>query len=365
MEALHSLESPSAGRDWSTWPRYEAATLGFPNYWYPVMWSSDLGRKPAGLTLLGEKIVFVRDRGQPYALQDRCAHRGVSLSSRAGPTGRQIASKQLFPGTVTCGFHGWTYDLATGVVVAALTDGPDSPICGKARVRTFPVAERLGLVWVYIGDTEPAPVEADIPEELLKEDHAMGGKITERAGNWRLAAEGGLDEGHARCLHRNTPFMFFRQFPCWTKTHITQSEDGHWLSHVRDEVHFEADFPGLGKWPPQHWWAKKRSGLSGGVFIRLPGLLRVKMHGFVHYEWYVPTDAQHHRYIQIAVKFTRGLDALWFKIRYWSYIRWLFHGWFNNQDAVMLRLMDAPPEQLYRPDHSIVAWRKLCEQARD
>ena len=137
-----------------------------------------------------------------------------------------------------------------------------------------------------------------------------------------------------------------------------------WVSHIRDEVHFEGEFPGLGHWPPQKWWAKKRSGLSGGVFIRLPGLLKVKMHGFTHYEWYVPIDENHHRYVQIAVKFIGGWEALWFKLRYWTYIRWFFHGWFNNQDAVMLRLMDAPPEQLYRPDHSIIAWRKLCEQVR-
>jgi len=362
------------GLDWSAWPRYEAAALGFRNYWYPVMWSRRLGATPVPVTLLGEKIVLVRDRGKVYALQDRCAHRGIPLSCKASPTGRRTFSKQIFPGTITCGFHGWTYDLASGVVVAALTDGPDSPIRGKARARTYPVEERLGLVWLFIGDADPPqpkadapvapPVEADIPEELMREQNVWGGRITDRAGNWRLAAEGGLDEGHARSLHRNTPFMFFRQFPCWTKTHVIHSEDGKWVSHVRDEVHFEGDFPGLGKWPAQKWWAKKRSGLSGGVSIRLPGLLRVKMHGFVHYEWYVPIDADHHRYIQIAVKFTGGLDALWFELRYWAYIRWLFHGWFNNQDAVMLRLMDAPPERLYRPDLSIIAWRKLCERAR-
>ena len=67
---------------------------------------------------------------------------------------------------MSCGYHGWTYDLASGTLVAALTDGPDSPICGKVRVRTYPVEERIGIVWVYIGELDPPPVEADIPEEL-------------------------------------------------------------------------------------------------------------------------------------------------------------------------------------------------------
>jgi phenylpropionate dioxygenase-like ring-hydroxylating dioxygenase large terminal subunit len=31
-------------------------------------------------------------------------------------------------------YHGWTYALDDGQLVAVITDGPDSPICGKATV---------------------------------------------------------------------------------------------------------------------------------------------------------------------------------------------------------------------------------------
>ena len=46
------------------WPRYTAASLGLRNYWYPVMWSSHLGKQPRAITLCGERIVLVRDQGQ-------------------------------------------------------------------------------------------------------------------------------------------------------------------------------------------------------------------------------------------------------------------------------------------------------------
>ena len=33
-------------RDLHVWPRYEAAALGFRNYWYPVTWSRQISQKP-------------------------------------------------------------------------------------------------------------------------------------------------------------------------------------------------------------------------------------------------------------------------------------------------------------------------------
>jgi hypothetical protein len=96
----------------------------------------------------------------------------------------------------------------------------------------------------------------------------------------------------------------------------------------------------------------------------MPGALRVEWPRFWHYEWYVPQDANHHRYIQLAVQFSHGPRAWLFHIQYRAYIRWLFHGLFNDQDLLVVRTMDSPPERLYRPDVSIIGWRNLCEHPR-
>jgi Homotrimeric ring hydroxylase len=171
--------------------------------------------------------------------------------------------------------------------------------------------------------------------------------------------------------------------PTWTKTVVVNDSDG-WITRVQREVHWAADFPGLGRWSGQRWWklgsgAKmlegppKASGHTdshisslnfiGQQSIRLPGLLRIVHRRFIHYEWYVPVDEQRYRYVQLLVEFKRGTGALLFKLRYLLWIRWLFHGQFSAQDKWMVDVMDAPPERLYRPDVSITAWRRLCEQA--
>src|SRR5262249_59688659 len=95
--------------------------------------------------------------GRVYALEARCPHRATPLH----------LGRQHFPGTLTCPYHGWTYRLDSGVMCAAITDGPDSPIACKVSVRTFPTAERLGLVWGFVGagPAEGPPVGQDIPEE--------------------------------------------------------------------------------------------------------------------------------------------------------------------------------------------------------
>ena len=48
------------GQDWQTWPTYEAAVLGFRNYWYPVQWSSQVGDRPTAVTVMGERMDWAR-----------------------------------------------------------------------------------------------------------------------------------------------------------------------------------------------------------------------------------------------------------------------------------------------------------------
>ena len=141
---------------------YERAVLGFRNYWYPVCLTKEVTeKKPKAMTLLDDEVVLLRRGGKAYALADECAHRGTRLSR----------GKHEFPGTntITCRYHGWVYDVTNGVCIAALPDGPESPIIGKAAVRTYPVEERQGMVWVWMGKIAPVPVEEDIPPLLLRE----------------------------------------------------------------------------------------------------------------------------------------------------------------------------------------------------
>ena len=354
------------GADWEAWPTYSRAELGFRGYWYPVLWSGSVGSRPVPVTVLGERIVLVRDKGIVYGLQDRCPHRGVPLS----------LGRREFPGTLSCPYHGWTYRLGDGQLCAVITDGPDSPINGRVAVHTYHVIERLGLIFIYIGDGDPHPIEDDLPEELVGNDFVMGGRTDIRDGNWRFAAENGFDEGHAKYLHNTALWRLFKVMPTWNKTRVI--EHGKWLIRVQDEVHWEADYPGVGHFTNKRWWkrmplpdapGKSRDvnpviaglELPGFVSIRMPGLLRVAYPHFIHYEWYVPVDRDHVRYVQLMARFESGIPAAIFKAKYVTAIRWLFHGQFTGQDAWMVDVMDAPPERLYRPDVSMTAWRRHVE----
>ena len=181
-----------------------------------------------------------------HALADRCPHRGVPLS----------LGREEFPGTLTCAYHGWTYRLSDGELVAVITDGPDSPICGKVRVPQLPDrrVSRPGL-GVH-RRPPPAPADDAAPRGAGRRPAVrVGGRIEDRTGDWRLFAENGFDEGHAKYLHRHSLWRTFKMMPTWNQVHIERH--GRWIYRIEDERHWDADFPGLGHWTNKRWWKMK------------------------------------------------------------------------------------------------------------
>ena len=134
------------------WQPYVDAVLGFRNHWYPAFFSHELkeGDVSTGsgepvkefksLTMLGERIIFRRLDGKVYAMQDWCLHRGVPFSARP-----ECYTKER----LTCWYHGFTYNLLDGRLVDILTE-PGSKMIGKIGIRTYPVAEAKGIVFVFI-----------------------------------------------------------------------------------------------------------------------------------------------------------------------------------------------------------------------
>ncbi|MCW2835035.1 MAG: iron-sulfur binding oxidoreductase [Nocardioides sp.] len=336
------------------WPEYAEAHLGFRNYWYPAMASSSLGKRPQAVKLLGEDVVLVRDNGRAYALNDRCPHRGVPLSM----------GRRQFPGTISCAYHGWTYDLKDGNLVAALTDGPDSPICGKRSVRiaAYPVEERAGLIWVYIGDAPAPPIEEDVPEELLKAGTVPMVMVETRKGNWRYGMENAVDEAHAKYLHRRTPFYFFSKFPVYsTDVRMEVAEDGKWLVRTGKQVFDSQTYGELGSWPGREWWR-----VGGGVSTfaaRLPAIFRISHKTWSDYQFFVPVDEHHHLAVMVSAKWPSRLGKAWWKLYYHAYVRPFHHIMLNRwEDDRMVSMMSIPPEKLFRPDISVTTWRKWSSE---
>ena len=364
-------------------PTYAAAASGLPNYWYPAMARYSLGKRPKPFTLLGQNLMFVRRQGRAYAIENRCPHRGIPLHQ----------GKFEFEGTISCIYHGWTFDLATGDLLAALPDGPDSPMPGRSvtKIKAYPVEERAGLVWVWMGDGPPmVSVEEDIPEEMLRDDMHIMPWFHVRYGNWRFGVENAIDESHARFLHRDSILRAWRQRAAWTDVRILETPDKKWI--YRDQL-FEqtyAFYPKLGIWPRWRFWRPPEGKINNPVSkrtrrmelstipegarrgsTRLPCIFRPASYiaaPTLSYEWHVPVDEEHTLYLQAATRHTRNpLLVLAFKARYWLWYRWLAQWRFNSQDGSMVDSMtrNTKAERLMKPDASITAWRKMVErQAR-
>src|SRR5579859_5363097 len=124
-----------------------------PDYWYPLAWSHEIKPgKSLACRFAGSPIVLYRGRsGAVHALEDRCAHRQVPLS------------QGMVEGeTLRCGYHGWRYDCAGACV--------DVPYLGPAEngarlpngVKSYPVREIDGMVFVFPGKAALAPPPAQL-----------------------------------------------------------------------------------------------------------------------------------------------------------------------------------------------------------
>ncbi|MDQ7069840.1 MAG: Rieske 2Fe-2S domain-containing protein, partial [Rhodobacterales bacterium] len=123
------------------------------NCWYVAGRSADFDRSLKAVKLLGENVVIYRRiDGIAVALEDACPHRKLPLSSGS-----------IVGDTVVCGYHGLTFD-CTGRCVAAPTQKNAVP--KRAVVQSYPVEDRWGVLWIWMGDAELADTSAiiDIPD---------------------------------------------------------------------------------------------------------------------------------------------------------------------------------------------------------
>jgi vanillate O-demethylase monooxygenase subunit len=117
--------------------------------WYAPVASDAVEHDLVAIRAAGLPVVLYRtEGGTVVALEDRCAHRAYPLS--AG---------ELIGDTVRCGLCGFRYG-PDGQCVSVPTQ-PHVPY--GARVRSYPVRESDGLVWVWLGEAGRASLHR-IPE---------------------------------------------------------------------------------------------------------------------------------------------------------------------------------------------------------
>jgi phenylpropionate dioxygenase-like ring-hydroxylating dioxygenase large terminal subunit len=109
------------------------------NVWHVAATSNELTDTPLARRVLDTSIVLFRGvDGSAAALQDRCPHLDAPLS-----TGSLVGD------ILICAYHGMRVNRDGACVDSRLSDEARA----VAAVRKFPLIERDGILWIWMGDS--------------------------------------------------------------------------------------------------------------------------------------------------------------------------------------------------------------------
>lgn len=376
----------------SQYQPYKDAAWGFINHWYPALFSEELLEDGTeGIQICGIPIVLRRIGGKLYALKDRCIHRGVRMSAKP-----LCLSKD----TISCWYHGFTYDLATGKLVTIVAN-PNDRLIGTTGVTTYPVEEVSGMIFVFVReddfpDEDVPPLADDLPirfpensqrfphplwpaaPSLLDDGAVALGMHRTGECNWRIACENGFDNAHI-LIHKDNTIV---QVLNWTLPLGILPAGDDCITLIEDE----AGPKGLMQWLFTDKWIPvleneqldiKVEGVNGRFYrtsVVLPGVLMVENwpeDHVVQYEWYVPITDDTYEYWEVLVKVCpTTADRTKFNYRYDRVYKPLcLHG-FNDCDLYAREAMHEfyadgtgwDDEQLVSTDISPIAWRKVSSR---
>jgi 5,5'-dehydrodivanillate O-demethylase len=161
-------------------------------YWHPVAIAADLTQESPTkfVRILGEDLVlFVTPQGAAGLLNDRCAHRGASLSY-----GRVEARG------IACAYHGWLYD-TKGNCLETPAEPAGSNFCLTVKQKAYPVQKLAGLYWAYLGP-QPAPIIPKYDVWARTDGWHWLRALPQLDCNWLQAMENSVDTAHLHILHQ-------------------------------------------------------------------------------------------------------------------------------------------------------------------
>lgn len=339
------------------------------NFWYAVELSTAVGRSPTKVRVLGQDLALYRTRaGRVAAVSNLCIHRGGSLSDGSvealgtaePPDGVAKGDPQGEHDCLRCPYHGWKFR-PDGTCVDIPASPPSLPVPKRARVDAYPVEERYGFVWVFLGDlpaAERPPIPA-LPEFDSPDWRPLYGDYMWNA-HYSRVVENGLDISH-------TPFVHQNSFGNREQPQIPEYEVRHGDWSAAASVVLTAPRP-KGLWGL--FQKDRRAQVKASVAVYMPHITRLDLqlpNGWrtIVFDANVPVDDGT----------TRTL---------WLQLRSFFRGGWADGDATrrMLQIFDedAPIVEAQRPerlpielgaelhvksDQLAVAYRKLRKRAFD
>ncbi len=167
------------------------------NQWYLALPTAKLKKtKMISLEIMGDPVLFFRKSdGVVEAIRDICPHRGIPLKY-----GRVVND------LVECPYHGWKFD-GGGVCreIPSLTSEQKLD-CTKIKIKSFPVIEQYGAVWVFVGDNQFDRSLAPQPptfEDMAVDTQPQLTQIVEFPCHIDHAVIGLMDPAHGPFVHQS------------------------------------------------------------------------------------------------------------------------------------------------------------------
>ena len=160
-------------------------------YWLPFLLSGDVpvDGQPYRVRLLGEDLVAFRDSNGRIGLVDQaCPHRGAPMVFARNEEGG-----------LRCVYHGWKFN-TDGHCQEMPAEPENTPMLNRVRLKSYPVRERNGVLWAYMGPDENPPELPSMEWNMVSQENVHVSMRIQDC-NWLQALEGEIDSAHAAILH--------------------------------------------------------------------------------------------------------------------------------------------------------------------
>jgi len=160
-------------------------------HWIPFLRSADVvaDGQPHRVRLLGEDLVAFRDTsGRVGLVNHACPHRAAPM----------VFARNEEDG-LRCVYHGWKFGV-DGKCLDIATEAAGSPMCRNVKIKAYPVRERNGVLWAWMGPEVDAPPLPELEWNLVPAEQLHVSMRIQEC-NWLQALEGEIDSAHAAVLH--------------------------------------------------------------------------------------------------------------------------------------------------------------------
>jgi 5,5'-dehydrodivanillate O-demethylase len=163
-------------------------------YWTPFAAAGEMDTTPVKpVRLMGEDLVLYKDQSGNYGLVDRhCPHRRADISYG-----------WVEDCGIRCNYHGWKFDQTGACIDQPFEEiaHPDARFKERITIKAYPVEERAGLLWAYMGP-RPTP-EVPVWEPFTWGNGFVQIVMSEIPCNWFQCQENSIDPVHFEWLHDN------------------------------------------------------------------------------------------------------------------------------------------------------------------